>query len=408
MFRMMITSTTRTSVSGLSVLSVPCRSYTTQRTMKLDGMILSHRHHHYVPNWGGMKDYTGRRRTWKGHHPRTSRRSTNTVLNTMPLPHDQEETTNPHHNHNQKDAILLCQELKRELLVLASVTNRGTLANAEEKDILSDLVTQLEALYPTIMMDHPSSFDSHFYENDKVHDVLILTNTQMFRSTPFFPLLSLVVRYNNGIQDFNSNLFFRMYQPMITLGKIGRISETFQYNPTQQQQEQISDGHGSNHRGVYTHEMEVDLSGLLAIGGWWWWISMSQNRPMVLLSTRGTFEYYSSYTTKSNKSESKNVVDPQHDDILQYDLTWIQIQPSTTKQGNVGFKPLQFKIPSPFLFSPTSISKGKGLHQTTRKDSDIQNTNGIITFKLTYVDEDLRIMRDVDDYFHVYSREEEK
>jgi hypothetical protein len=39
--------------------------------------------------------------------------------------------------------------LKRELLLLASVTNRGEYASADERDIAIDLVAQLEALNPT-------------------------------------------------------------------------------------------------------------------------------------------------------------------------------------------------------------------------------------------------------------------
>ena len=49
---------------------------------------------------------------------------------------------------NEEDATIR-DEIKRELILLASVTNRGTCARDEEKNLVIDLVTQLEALNPT-------------------------------------------------------------------------------------------------------------------------------------------------------------------------------------------------------------------------------------------------------------------
>ena len=47
---------------------------------------------------------------------------------------------------DEEDASIR-DELKRELILLASVTNRGMCASAEEKNLLVDLVTQLEVRY---------------------------------------------------------------------------------------------------------------------------------------------------------------------------------------------------------------------------------------------------------------------
>jgi len=44
----------------------------------------------------------------------------------------------------EEDDEAIRDALKRELLLLASVTNRGEFASPEEKDIIVDLVTQLE------------------------------------------------------------------------------------------------------------------------------------------------------------------------------------------------------------------------------------------------------------------------
>ena len=49
---------------------------------------------------------------------------------------------------NEEDAMIR-DSLKRELLLLSSVTNRGEYATKDEQNILIDLVCQLEALNPT-------------------------------------------------------------------------------------------------------------------------------------------------------------------------------------------------------------------------------------------------------------------
>lgn len=47
---------------------------------------------------------------------------------------------------DEEDALIR-DELKRELILLASVTNRGMCASTEEKNLLVDLVTQLEVCF---------------------------------------------------------------------------------------------------------------------------------------------------------------------------------------------------------------------------------------------------------------------
>ena len=49
---------------------------------------------------------------------------------------------------DENDATIR-DELKRELVLLASVTNRGMCSSTEESNLMVDLVTQLEALNPT-------------------------------------------------------------------------------------------------------------------------------------------------------------------------------------------------------------------------------------------------------------------
>ena len=66
--------------------------------------------------------------------------------------------------------------MKRELILLASVTNRGMCASTEEENLVVDLVTQLEALNPTA---NPA-------ENSQGDWELCYSSTQSFRSSPFF------------------------------------------------------------------------------------------------------------------------------------------------------------------------------------------------------------------------------
>ena len=107
--------------------------------------------------------------------------------------------------------------LKRELLLLASVTNRGEYATSEEIDIIIDLVTQLEALNPT-----PDPSSNCVGEWD-----LALSSTQLFRSSPFFQTIrsALGDEYkavaNNG---------FDLHDRATTVSRIGRVRQTITPN----------------------------------------------------------------------------------------------------------------------------------------------------------------------------------
>lgn len=103
--------------------------------------------------------------------------------------------------------------LKRELLLLASVTNRGEYATEEEVNIIIDLVTQLEALNPTA---DPAS--SCVGEWD-----LALSSTQLFRSSPFFQSIRAAVGDDN--QSIANN-GFDLHDAATTVSRIGRVRQT--------------------------------------------------------------------------------------------------------------------------------------------------------------------------------------
>jgi hypothetical protein len=87
-----------------------------------------------------------------------------------------------------EDDATIRDELKRELILLASVTNRGTCATTEESNLVVDLVAQLEALNPT---SDPAANSMGEWE-------LCYSSTQSFRSSPFFLAIRSIMGEENG------------------------------------------------------------------------------------------------------------------------------------------------------------------------------------------------------------------
>mmetsp|Transcript_15102 Transcript_15102/g.18411 ORF Transcript_15102/g.18411 Transcript_15102/m.18411 type:complete len:350 (+) Transcript_15102:233-1282(+) len=119
------------------------------------------------------------------------------------------------------DAIIR-DELKRELLLMGSITNRGQYASKDEKNIIVDLVTQLEALNPT---PDPASECSGEWD-------LCLSSTQAFRSSPFFQSIRAIFGSNDDNNDANSNTppsisenFFNLHSQATSVGKVARVRQ---------------------------------------------------------------------------------------------------------------------------------------------------------------------------------------
>lgn len=100
--------------------------------------------------------------------------------------------------------------LKRELLLLSSVTNRGEYASSEERDIVIDIVTQLEALNPTV---DPASNCVGEWD-------LCLSSTQFFRSSPFFQTIRVAV--NNRDMAENG---FDIHDRATSASRVGRVRQ---------------------------------------------------------------------------------------------------------------------------------------------------------------------------------------
>lgn len=111
----------------------------------------------------------------------------------------------------REEDSLIRDALKRELLLLASVTNRGEYASSDERDIVIDLVAQLEALNPTA---EPAS-------NCEGEWDLCVCNTQFFRSSPFFQSIRVAL----GDRSTTDNAF-DLHDRATSMSRVGRVRQT--------------------------------------------------------------------------------------------------------------------------------------------------------------------------------------
>uniref|UniRef100_A0A7R9Z4E9 Plastid lipid-associated protein/fibrillin conserved domain-containing protein n=1 Tax=Pseudictyota dubia TaxID=2749911 RepID=A0A7R9Z4E9_9STRA len=210
-------------------------------------------------------------------------------------------------------------------MVLASATDRGMYASKDEADIVVDLVTQLEALNPTAdpALQCEGEWD------------LTLTNTQLFRSSPFF----LAIR--SALGDDNKQIAdngFELHNRATSVSRIGRVRQT------------VKDGEVVS---------EVDLEvGLL---------------PGLPVRVKGTV-----VTTAGLK-----VVAPE---------TWeLTVRGTRVTGSNV-----------PFLdeyLDDVKVELPVGDFYST-----VLGNTPVSTLKTFYVDDSIRITRDCDENFYVFSR----
>ena len=227
-------------------------------------------------------------------------------------------------DYNEEDNQIR-DALKRELLLLSSVSNRGDYCSLEEQSLLIDLVSQLEALNPT---KNPA------YHMEGEWD-LCLSSTQSFRSSPFFQTIRAAMGDEN--RQLIENVF-DLHDRATSVSRVGRIRQTI-----------------SGQRLVSEVDLEVGLT------------------PGIPIRMKGTVQ-----TTASMK-----VVSP--------DMFETQIQSTLVIGSNIPI--LNQFLEDPKMQLPVGdiygIVLGKPPSVTTR------------TF---YVDEGLRIVRDVDDNFFVFTR----
>ncbi|MGK3743942.1 MAG: hypothetical protein ACI90V_010801 [Bacillariaceae sp.] len=112
----------------------------------------------------------------------------------------------------KEEDIEIRDALKRELLLLASVTDRGVFASKEEQNIVIDLVAQLEALNPT---KDPASHCEGEWD-------LCYSSTQFFRSSPFFQSIRVAVGDDN--KDMTEN-GFALHEQATMGSRVGRVRQ---------------------------------------------------------------------------------------------------------------------------------------------------------------------------------------
>lgn len=105
--------------------------------------------------------------------------------------------------------------LKTALLALAARTLRGTIANEKEKELAFDLITKLESYNP---IDNPSNNDMAIGNWE-----LIYSNTNLFRSSPFFMAARAVCKEGEEASRFN--LFCDLHRDALAFTNMGKITQ---------------------------------------------------------------------------------------------------------------------------------------------------------------------------------------
>lgn len=106
--------------------------------------------------------------------------------------------------------------LKTSLLALAARTKRGELAKSNEIELALDIISKLESFNPT-----PDPAMSELV-NGKWE--LIFSNTNLFRSSPFFMAARALCK--DGEQSERFNTFCDLHQKSLEFTRIGRVSQT--------------------------------------------------------------------------------------------------------------------------------------------------------------------------------------
>uniref|UniRef100_A0A7S2Y236 Plastid lipid-associated protein/fibrillin conserved domain-containing protein n=1 Tax=Entomoneis paludosa TaxID=265537 RepID=A0A7S2Y236_9STRA len=220
---------------------------------------------------------------------------------------------------------IIRDELKRELLLLSSVSNRGEFASLDDQNVITDLVAQLEALNPT---EDPAMKCEGEWD-------LALSSTQFFRSSPFFLTIRAAMGASNKAMAENA---FDIHDRATTAGRIGRVRQTI-----------VGD----------TLTSEVDLE-----------VGVFPGLPFRVkgsVITRASFRPVSSETAE-----------------LQVGAT--EVKGSNIPILNQYLDNLKLELPVNQIFER------------------IQGSVPTVELKTYYIDEGMRITRDMDDNFFVYTR----
>jgi hypothetical protein len=226
-------------------------------------------------------------------------------------------------SNNEQDAFIR-DALKRELLILSSISDRGEYATKEEQNLLVDLISQLEALNPTA---EPA-------KNCQGDWDLCLSSTQFFRSSPFFQSIRVAVGKEN--QQVASN-FFELHDKATSASRYGRVRQSITTDSL-----------------VSEVELQVGVPGL-------------------------PFRIQGTVVTKADvKTVSANTMELQ--------VTVTNVKQSNIPLFNQVLENLKWELPVGSIYNT------------------VQGKVPVVPLRTFYVDEGMRISRDVDANFFVFTR----
>lgn len=280
-------------------------------------------------------------------------------------------------NNDDEDAVGIRDALKRELLLLSSITNRGEYTTLDEQNIIIDIIIQLEALNPTyrpantFLLGNPN--ESTISTSSSVWD-LCLSSTQFFRSSPFFQSIRTVFQDISNSKAMIDNAF-DIHDRATTASRIGRVRQTISIDNTNYNNPNI----------ILLSEVDLEV-GIL---------------PGIPFRLKGTVATTAKIVT----------IDEINDNVYE-----LQIISTTIKNSNIPFVNdilfnNQFEIPVGEIYE--NIYKVLGfLRTTTTNNNDDDNTSSSnnsdgpprVINKTLYLDESMRITRDQDDNFFVFTR----
>jgi hypothetical protein len=108
-----------------------------------------------------------------------------------------------------------CRPLKTSLFGLSARTNRGEIASLQEKEKALDLITSLESMNPT---PEPALSDLIYGTWE-----LVYTNTNSFRSSPFFMAARAVCKDGEEADKFNK--FCDLHRQALAFSSIGKVTQ---------------------------------------------------------------------------------------------------------------------------------------------------------------------------------------
>lgn len=140
-------------------------------------------------------------------------------------PSDVASTVEEEHPNTNDDSLSTSSGLEKverdlilaKLLAISAATDRGQLANTDEKQQISSLIQQIEALTPSATT--PTLQDSMMSGTWE----LVYSNTQLFRSSPFFMAGRAVCQTPEEAQQYD--WFCDMHRAALAISTIGKVRQ---------------------------------------------------------------------------------------------------------------------------------------------------------------------------------------